>query len=83
MVWFSNANLNTGQPNNHLDIVQMDTILFAYVLVQYLNGRSSYSSTGVAKTLPRAKNARQDFLLYPPNFLKISVIKLYYESYNI
>ena len=32
--------LNTGQPD-HLNTGQMDTILYSYVLVQYLNGQSS------------------------------------------
>ena len=32
--------LNTGQPVN-LNTQQMDAILFSYILVQYLNGRSS------------------------------------------
>ena len=34
------CHLNTGQPN-HWNTRQMDTILFSYVLFQYLNGRSS------------------------------------------
>ena len=43
--WMSNGlvfecHLNTGQPD-HLNARQMDAILFSYVLVQYLNGRSS------------------------------------------
>ena len=32
--------LNTGQPN-HLNTGQIATILFCYVLFQYLNGQSS------------------------------------------
>ena len=44
-VWMPNGlvfecHLNTGQPN-HLNTGQMDNIIFSYVLVWYLNGRSS------------------------------------------
>ena len=34
------CHLNTGQPN-HFKTGQMDAFLFSYVLVRYLNGRSS------------------------------------------
>ena len=37
MVWY----LNAFEQLNHLNTGQMDAILFSYVLVRYLNGRSS------------------------------------------